>query len=109
MDGADVFWNCGGSKRTMAVERYGGPNVTSDNKRCAKRSGRDERILKVLFRGFLRSTTTVAIFIFQFGCLGEDEDSNLEKQSLEVSPIGLKIIRAANEPNDHRIKRWITS
>lgn len=84
-----MFWKRGGRRREVAIERYGGPNVTNSNKRCVKRSRRDERIFEALARDAFR---VVSLFSpsssFGFVAFGEDEDNDLEKYSLEVSSIG---------------------
>lgn len=77
MDGADVFWKRGGSKRVVAIERYGGPNAVNRSKRCVKRSRRDERILEALAREAFRALSLLSP-PSPF-CFGEDEDSDLEK------------------------------
>lgn len=77
MDGADVFWKRGGSKRVVAIGRYGGPNVTSNSKRCVKRSRTDERILEALSREAFRTLRPSSSFTSVV--FGEGEDSNLEK------------------------------
>ena len=106
MDGADVFWKRGGSRRVVAIERYGGPNVTNSSKRCVNRSRRDERILEALSREVLRiPSPSSSPSSFDFVPFGEDEDSNLEKYSLEVSSIGWKTIRATNEPDNPHTNR----
>jgi len=80
MDGADVFWKRGGSRREVAIERYGGPNVTNSNKRCVKRSKRDERILEALSRESFRTPSPPSP-PSSFGSVAprEDVNSNLEK------------------------------
>ena len=80
MDGADVFWKRGGSRRVVAIERYGGPNVTKSSKRCVKRSRRDERILEALPReAFSALSPPSRSSSFGFVGFGDDEDSSLEK------------------------------
>ena len=64
----------------VAIERYGGPNVTSSSKRCVKRSRRDERTFDALTRDafciVLKSSLSRS---FGLANVGEDEDNNLEK------------------------------
>ena len=80
MDGADVFWKPGGSRRVVAIERYGGPNVTKSSKRCVKRSRRDERIFEALSREAFRTLSSPSpSSSFSFVSFGDDDDSNLEK------------------------------
>lgn len=99
MEGADVSWKRGGSRRVVAIERYGGPNVTSSSKRCVKRSRRDERTFEALVKDSFRIVSLLSPpSAFGFVVFGEDEDSDLEKYSLDVSSMGWKMIRAANEP-----------
>lgn len=74
-----MFWKCGGSRRVVAIERYGGPNVTKSSKRCVKRSKRDERILEALSREVFR-TPLPPLPSSSFGFVASgDEDSSLEK------------------------------
>jgi hypothetical protein len=79
MDGADVFWKRGGSRRVVAIERYGGPNVTSSSKRCVKRSRRDERTFEALDRETVRPVSMSPSSSFGPAAFGEDEESDLEK------------------------------
>ena len=84
-----MFWKRGGRRREVAIERYGGPNVTNNNKRCVKRSRRDERIFEASTRGAFRIVSPVSPSLsVGFVAFGEDEDNDLEKYSLEVSSIG---------------------
>jgi len=80
MDGADVFWKRGGSRRVVAIERYGGPNVTSSSKRCVKRSRRDERTFDALTRdAFCVVSKLSPSWPFGPVTFGEEEDNDLEK------------------------------
>ena len=75
MDGADVLWKRGGSRRVVAIERYGGPNVTSSSKRWVKRSRRDERIFEAVCRESLLSPSLLPLS----APFGEGEERDLEK------------------------------
>ena len=64
----------------VAIERYGGPNVTSSSKRCVKRSRRDERIFDASVRAAFRVVSLLSSSrCFGPVAFGEDEESDLEK------------------------------
>lgn len=64
----------------VAIERYGGPNVTSSSKRCVKRSRRDERTFDALARdAFCVASMLSPSRSFGLAAFGEDADNDLEK------------------------------
>ena len=68
-----------------ARERYGGAKVTRSRSRCVKSKSNTKSVSDAARRA------SAVVF--------EDEDSVFEKKTRDVSSIGWKMIRAANEPD----------